>query len=55
MVAEFHATSASFDADEPNILVRKKLIEGANGVGAAADTGDNGVGQATFFLLDLFT
>jgi hypothetical protein len=44
------ASAAGFDADEADFLVGDELVEGADGVGAAADTGDDRGGQAAFLV-----
>ena len=40
-IAEESAATTGFDADEANFLVRDEFVERADGVGAAADTGDD--------------
>ena len=48
------AAACRFAADQPHAPVFDKMIEAADGVGAAAHTGNNGVGQTPFFCEHLF-
>jgi hypothetical protein len=43
--AAFDASPARLDADQPHALVVEEGVEDAHGVAAAADAGDDGVGQ----------
>src|SRR6202034_892519 len=45
--------TTGFDADEADFFVRDELVECADGVGAAANTGDNRGRQAVFFFENL--
>ena len=49
----FDAMPAGFDADELGILVIAKGVEEPDGVAAAADAGDAGIGQLAGLRLDL--
>ncbi|MNO06851.1 hypothetical protein D3C81_2288110 [compost metagenome] len=51
MFVGVHAVAASFDADDLYAWLFEEFVEQAHGVGAAADAGDQAVGQATFLLL----
>jgi len=53
VVAERGAAAAGFDADEAHISVGDEFVEHADGVGAAADAGDNRRGQTVFLLENL--
>ncbi len=53
VLSETRAAATGFDADEADVFIRNELVKGADGVGAAADTGDDGSGQAVFLLEDL--
>ena len=44
------AVAAGLDADDPHVAVVEEGVEQADGVGAAADAGDQRVGQAAFRL-----
>ena len=50
VIAERFAAAAGFDADESHVFVFDKGGEDADGVGAAADAGDDRIGQAAFAL-----
>ena len=47
------AASGSLAADELNALVLNEVVEGADGVGTAADTSNDGVRQTAFLLQNL--
>ncbi len=47
------AMARGLDPDQAHALVGQERVEHADGVGAAADAGDHGVGQAPFHLQDL--
>ena len=47
------APTGGLAADEADILVPDEVVEGADGVGAAAHTGDDGIGQSALFFQDL--
>ena len=47
------ALAGRFYADQPYALVFDEIAEEADGVGAAANTGDNGIGQTPELLEDL--
>ena len=53
VLAESGSAAAGFDADEADLAVGDELVERADGVGSAADAGDDGGGQAAFLLEDL--
>ena len=52
-----YAAACRFTADEPDALVLNEVVETADGVGAAAHAGDDGIRQTAFLfqhlLLDL--
>ena len=47
------AATAGFDSDEADARFIEEFEEGTNGIGTAADAGDDGVRQATFGPEDL--
>ena len=47
------AAAGGLAADEGYVFVINEMVEGSDGVGAAADTGDDRVGQASLLLKDL--
>ncbi len=51
--AESVATASGFYSDQLDIFVVEELVEGADGVGASADAGDDGVGEAAFLVEEL--
>src|SRR5580704_11471956 len=53
MLAKFLAAAASFNADQADLSVGDEFEEGSNGIRSAANTGDDGGGQATLLLLNL--
>ncbi len=53
VLAGVDAVAGRFDADDLHALVIEERVEQADGVGAAADAGDQRVGQAAFLLHDL--
>gem|GEM_PF-2562505 len=53
MLAGLDAVAGRFDADDLHALVIEEGVEQAHGVGAAADAGDQRVGQAAFLGLQL--
>src|SRR6185312_792212 len=53
MVAKAGAASTGLHTDELDGRVFEKRMENANGVTAAADAGDDGIGQAAFGFEDL--
>jgi len=46
MIAQRAAAAAGFDANQFHSGVRKKRVEDADRVGATADAGEDGIGQA---------
>ena len=50
MLAAVEALAGGLDADQPDRLVADEVGEDADGVGAAADAGDDRVGQPPFLL-----
>ena len=48
-----NASACRFAANQTNARIFDEMIEAADGVGASAHTGDNGIGQPAFFLKDL--
>ena len=53
MPAGFNAFAGRLHANQAHVLVTDELVEGADGVAAAAHAGDHGVGQAPFGIEDL--
>lgn len=49
----FDAFASGFDADHAEVGVIDEGVEEAHGIGAAADAGDEKLGEAAFFLEDL--
>ena len=48
MLAAIQTFARGFDTDHPHAVILKEGMEQAHGVGAATNTGDQAVGQATF-------
>ena len=48
-----NTSACRFAADQANALIAYEMIKAANGIGAAADTSDDRIGQSALFLLDL--
>src|SRR5580658_6562711 len=53
MFAEFSPAPAGFNADQAHVSVCDELVEGADGIRAAAYAGNNGSWQAAFLFEDL--
>ena len=49
-----NSTSGCFTSNQANVLIRNKVIECADRIGTAADTGENGIRQSAFLLHKLF-
>ena len=45
-----NASACRFAANQTNARIFDEMIEAADGVGASAHTGDNGIGQPAFFF-----
>src|SRR5947209_19883256 len=53
VLAELRARASGFDADHAYAFVREERMKEADGVRAAADAGDERVGQASFLFENL--
>ena len=53
VIAQFFAAPSGFDADQFDFLVLDELVENSDGVRAAADAGDDRVGQFAFGFQNL--
>ena len=53
VTARFDAVATGFSANELDAFVVNEAVECANGVGAATDTGEDCIGQASFGSEDL--
>ena len=55
MFAQLIAPSAGLDTNQPDFLVFDEVVEDADGIGSAADTGNDCGGQLALGLEDLRT
>src|SRR5277367_4318479 len=53
MFAEFYSAASGLNSDQADARIGDELVEGSDGVGAAADTGDDRGWQPAFLLLNL--
>src|SRR6516165_1240944 len=53
MLAELGSAAPGFNADQAHVAILDELVECADRVRSAADTGNDSGGQAAFFLEDL--
>ena len=53
MLVRIQSMTSSLHPNQGDIIVSYILREGTDGIGASADTGDNGIRQAAFLVKDL--